>query len=104
MLVLVAVLSISSVLGFLACGLVGLDLLHLAHIVGIVVLLLVLLGEYPFYNLLNFVVCLDCFFALQLPSFSRLRVELVRLVLVSVLCCPLDFSIIRDWGKRVSRS
>ena len=67
-LVLVAVLSISSVLlsvrvsdsvlfcilGFLACGRAGLDLLHLTHIVGIVVLLLVLLvilvlvGEYHF--------------------------------------------------------
>ena len=57
-LVLVAVLSISSVLlsvrvsdfvlfcslGFLACGLVSLDLLRLAHIVSVIALLLVLLG------------------------------------------------------------
>ena len=90
--VLVAVLSVSRVLlsvrvsnvvlfcslGFLACGLVSLDLPHLGHIVGIVVLLLVLLvllGEYPFYNLLNFVVCLDCFLRCNFPSLSRLRVD-----------------------------
>ena len=96
-------------LGFLACSLVGLNLLHLAHTVGIVVLLLVLLvllGEYPFYNLPNFVVCLDCFLRC---NFRRcldcvLTSVLVRLVLVSVLCCLLDLSIILDWGKRLSRS
>ena len=77
-LVLVAVLSISSVLlsvrvsdfvlfyilGFLASGPVGVDFLHFTHIVGIDVLLLVFLvpvGEYFFYNLPNFVVNLDCF-------------------------------------------
>ena len=57
-LVLVAVLSISSVLlsvrvsdfvlfcsvGFLACGRVGLDILHLAQVVSIIALLPVLLG------------------------------------------------------------
>ena len=29
---------------------------------------------------------------------------LVRLVLVSVLCCLLDLSVILDWGKRLSPS
>ena len=58
---------------------------------------------FRFYNLLNFVVCLDCFLRC---NFRRcldcvLISVLVRLVLVSVLCCLLDLSIILDWGKRV---
>ena len=129
-LVLVAVLSISSVLlsvrvsdfvpfcilGFLDCGRVSLDLLHLTHIVGIVVLLLVLLvlvGEYSFITFWTSLCSSTalCAATSVFVSLSRLTSDelgLLRLVLVSVLCCLLDLamdlSIILDWGKLLSRS
>ena len=93
-------------LGFLACGLVGLDLLHLAHTVESLSCCWCFWCSWesiPFTTLPNSLCASTAFCAATsvVGLDCVLTSVLVHLVIVSVLCCLLDLSIILDWRKNV---